>query len=115
MLIEHIGKLYGDELDDFLDEYFGDDPSRNPLPNNFIGEKSRGEMTEREQMLFVIKHLKNYINTIQSSSGFYMEEYEEVERQNYNLNCSYKTSGNIYKADLAYRMFGEYFDWEFDK
>lgn len=114
MLIEQIGQLHGDELDDFLDEYFGDDPSMNPLPNNFIGEKSRDEMTEREQMLFVIKYLKSYIETIQSSCGFYMNKYEEVERQNENLNYSYKTSGNIYKADLAYCMFGEYFDWEFE-
>jgi hypothetical protein len=114
MLIKNIEQLEGDELDDFLEEYYEDDPDTNPLNNSFIGAKDRIDMTEKEQMLFVIDNLEKYIDYLESSSGFYVDHLDEIERQNKNMNYTFKTTGNKYKQKLAYVVFGEYRNWEFE-
>lgn len=114
-MITKVELLEGDELDEFLEEYYEDDPDTNPLPNSFIGVKERINMTEKEQMLFVIDNLEKYISYLESSSGFYVDHLDEIERQNNNMNHSFKTTGNKYKQKLAYVVFGEYRYWDFDK
>ena len=94
-------KISDKEARNFIDE-FNESYEYEIISHKKLNIPNRYEMTEREQMLFVIKSLKAVLETIEQSPGFYFEYMEKVE-----------DLPDIDQLKAAYCFYGEYHEWEF--
>ena len=100
---EHVKIDISEEEIEFHLENFNEEGDESSLSHEVLNIPKRSEMTEREQMLFVIKCQKATLHAIEASPGFYIDFMEQVE----DLEPKEQ-------LQAAYCFFGDYDSWEFE-